>query len=169
MENKIPEISDRQLNKMLKVIKPVVRFELEDWETGKIKLDKEGEPKRASTGTTWWGLFDIEPVDPRGIAYTWEPKPVGKWRHDISCFDIIRTYHRCGHPSLFKPSIAEVLAQIPKDIVDKTIAFEILNHHDMDSSHCVSDGNYHAVLTRLFMDSVQWQEESLASFYKREK
>jgi hypothetical protein len=97
MKNKIPEISDKELKRLAKRIKPLVRFELDDWSSTKPKKDEDGEPIRAHTGVRWWALFDIKSVDLRNIAYTWEPRPTGKPRHNISCFDIIRTYHRCGH------------------------------------------------------------------------
>ena len=31
----------------------------------------------------------------------------------------INTYHRCGYPALLKPSVYEVLYQIPQDLLDK--------------------------------------------------
>jgi len=158
MKEKIPEVSDKKLNELIKRIKPLVRFELADWMDVKPKCDNRGVPVRARSNSRYWALFEIEPVHPRKIAYTWEPKPIGGPRHDIACFDAIRTYHKYGAPSLFKPSIAEVIAQIPEDVVDKTVAFEIIDYYDLDCTHCIDP--YHVVLTRLFMNRIQWEEET---------
>ena len=37
----------------------------------------------------------------------------------------IKTYHTCGHPLLLKPSVYEVLYQIPAELLDKVVAFEL--------------------------------------------
>ena len=39
----------------------------------------------------------------------------------------INTYHRCGYPALLKPSVYEVLYQIPQDLLDKVVAFELFS------------------------------------------
>ena len=57
----------------------------------------------------------IKPVDLFGIAYTWDPKPAGKAK-DVKPLCDITTYHTYGYYGFFKPSIAEVLAQIPASI-----------------------------------------------------
>lgn len=57
-------------------------------------------------------LFDLP--DPRNTAFTWAPvnvRPAKKHRA-VSKF---RTLHSCGFYGFFKPSIAEVLAQLPDD------------------------------------------------------
>lgn len=159
MEEKIPELSKKRLEKLVKKIKPLVRFVVK-FRTGEFELElgKDGKPKRAYGNPLYWALFEIEPVDPMRTAYTWDPKPT-KMREDVACFDIIRTYHKYGAPFLFKPSIAEVLAQIPEDVIDKTVGFEILDHRELDSSNCL--GYHHVVLTRLFMDGKQWHKENM--------
>lgn len=48
----------------------------------------------------------------------------------------IKTLHSYGHPSLFKPSVAEVMAQIPKEYHGKATAYELVipkYFHDPDS------------------------------------
>lgn len=37
----------------------------------------------------------------------------------------ITTYHRCGYPLFIKPSVYEVLYQIPEELRDKVVAFEL--------------------------------------------
>lgn len=93
----VPKITEERLAELLPRIRPVVR--------------KDG------------GLWYIKPVDPRRIAFLWDPTLDAKVE-DLKELRGIHTFHDYGHPSLFKPSIAEVLAQIPADIVDETVAFE---------------------------------------------
>ena len=37
----------------------------------------------------------------------------------------IITYHKCGYPLFVKPSVYEVLYQIPPELLDKVVAFEL--------------------------------------------
>ena len=37
----------------------------------------------------------------------------------------ITTYHRCGYPLFIKPSVYEVLYQIPEELRDQVVAFEL--------------------------------------------
>jgi hypothetical protein len=39
----------------------------------------------------------------------------------------IRCLHRYGSPGWFRPTVAEVLAQIPPEIAEKTSAFEVVD------------------------------------------
>lgn len=64
--------------------------------------------------------FDLP--DLRRTAYTWEPK-------NLQAVEIIEdimtspTHHGCGYYGFFKPSIAEVLAQVPADLPARANAF----------------------------------------------
>jgi hypothetical protein len=93
----IPEISDSVLRELAEEMKPLRR--------------KEGE------------LFYVEAHNLRDTAFTW-----------VDCADKaegleevgrIPTLHVWGHYSLFKPSVGEVLAQLPVEYLGKGIvAFE---------------------------------------------
>jgi NTP pyrophosphatase (non-canonical NTP hydrolase) len=98
MSEYVPEITDERLAELLSRIRATHQFGSE--------------------------LCYIKPVDPRGIAFTWDPKKDEK-ADKLKVLRSILTYHNYGHPSLFKPSIAEVLAQIPEDIVERVVAFQI--------------------------------------------
>jgi len=105
MSEHVPKITDERLAELLARIRPVHRF--------------DGE------------LCYIKPVDPRRIAFTWDPKK--DMRADgLVALQYVMTCHDYGHPSLFKPSVAEVLAQIPEDIVDEVVAFETSRDADFD-------------------------------------
>lgn len=97
----IPDLSEMELQSRLEKIRPVVRF-------GKM-------------------LYYIKPGDPKNSSFLMHPtademaillRPVEK----------ITTYHEHGHRrnGHFKPSVAEVLAAIPNNLVDVVVAFEVL-------------------------------------------
>lgn len=96
----IPKISNERLAELLARIRPVVR--------------QDGEP--------WY----IKPVDPRNIAYTWDPTPTKK-ATDLVPLKTVRTLHTYGYHGMFKPSIAECLAQMPDDVAETAVAFEIVD------------------------------------------
>ncbi len=125
----IPSISDERLRELFEKIKPVVDF-------GKK------------------GLRYIKQEDLRNIAYTWDPKPAKKAKNLYNLCDIT-TYHSYGHYVLFKPSIAEVLAQIPKEHLDKVIAFEIVKSpetaDDLNREREATNAGYHVAMTRLYV------------------
>ena len=69
-------------------------------------------------------LWHIAPVDPWEIAFSWGPT----LRHEALDFVpgvTFPTLHAYGAPVFFKPSIAEVLAQIPEEIIDEVDAFSV--------------------------------------------
>jgi hypothetical protein len=85
----------------------------------------------------------------RGIAYAWEPKP-SWWPFFLGRLTPLReitTFHTWAYYGFFKPTIAEVLAQIPEDLVDQVVAFEILDM--INDNEALNDG-YHVAITRLF-------------------
>ena len=146
---RIPYISDQKIDILLNRIKPLVSFELDD--DLELKLDRHKKPIVSSDG----GLFYIAPVHPRSESFIWDPQPMGKQLMSLKCFDVIRTYHECGALSIFKPSMAEVLAQIPNDLLDRTLGFEIVS----DSVECLE--RHHAVLTKLYMNKSEYLKESV--------
>lgn len=90
-----------------------------------------------------------------GTSYTWDPQydesrkvPVMKPMADIT------TFHGYGYYGMFKPSIAEVLAQIPDVLAQRVVAFEIIGRPESaadlnDHPDALNDG-YHVATTRLF-------------------
>ena len=94
----IPKISDALLEELTRKIRPVVECSDE--------------------------LFFIEPVDPRREAFTWDPTFV-----DLACglkeVAKIRTLHAFGASAFFKPSLAEVFAQLPAGYIDSITAFKV--------------------------------------------
>jgi len=130
----LPEISDGRLEELIKEIKPVVRYSRRiTSREDKLVQDDKGD------------LYFIEDVDPRKIAFTWDPKPA-RMAEEVNPnpYKTIKTIHSYGAPVLFKPSIAEVLAQIPEDDIGRCVAFET------DHLGFTEGSSYHLAQTRLY-------------------
>jgi len=79
-------------------------------------------------------FFFYAPCDPWTQSFPWgerDPAPVGtlveKSRH--------RTLHAYGYPGFFKPSLAEVLAQIPREELDDVVAFRTIGPETADDMY----------------------------------
>ncbi len=94
----IPKISDTRLKQLAKKIRPVVQG-----------------PNRI--------LHYIKPVNLKETAFTWGPD-LAEEATSLTLITTIRTFHTYGYYGFFKPSIAEVIAQIPTDLLDSVGAFE---------------------------------------------
>src|SRR3989344_7243752 len=119
--SEILKISDEKLNELYAKIKPVI--------------NQEGK------------LYYIKDVNLRNTAYTWEPI-IKEEAKGLKKLRKIYTYHEYGFHGFFKPSIAEVLAQLPKRSLEKIAAFEIpIGENDPDPEQA---GNYHEAITILY-------------------
>ncbi len=77
----------------------------------------------------------IEPVDIKDESFTWSPKFLNK-ASEIKEIGETATHHTAGYAMFFKPSIAEVLEQIPESIrAQNPVAFktELSNNFDHSS------------------------------------
>ncbi|QSH39139.1 hypothetical protein JXR01_02420 [Candidatus Kaiserbacteria bacterium] len=97
----VPEISEEALDELFRRIKPVIRI---GDNLHRVKIKRENL---------------------RDTAYLWGAKL--KWRRQkgLTVLCDINTFHYWTRP-LFKPSVAEVLAQIPEEFLEKVVAFEIV-------------------------------------------
>jgi len=122
----IPEINDQRICELLKKIKPV--FEQNN------------------------KLYEMKTVHSRKVAFTWNPKKKFPWlpRKDLKELCNINTLHGYGHYSLFKPSIAEVLAQIPEHLINKVTAFKTIPISNIISDCLSKDQEYHVGVTTLY-------------------
>ncbi|MBP6888251.1 MAG: hypothetical protein KBC21_00965 [Candidatus Pacebacteria bacterium] len=126
-ESYIPKLSEEELQKRYQLIKPVIRF----------------------SGT----LYYIEDVHLSNVSYIWSP--VKKERASgLMSIAKVTTYHTYGYYGLFKPSIAEVLAQIPEEMVDQVCAFEIVERpesaEDFGKDIVAIKAGYHVALAQLY-------------------
>ena len=129
---RIPKISDDMLEKLALKIKPVVRF-----------MDGVSNPNGE--------LYYIQGVDyHRDLtirSFVWDPKPIAPAR-DLVHYKDIKTYHTCDSHVFFKPSIAEVIAQIPENDITTVMAFETLSL-GLTSKNCTPD-YHHFTTTKLY-------------------
>lgn len=97
------------------------------------------------------GLHYLQPpefADIRTTAFRWSP--VRLERVDLDAHQelgVITTYHSCAYHMLFKPDLAETLAQIPADLVDRVVAVDVLFDHT-EMVHGTFYG--HKTFTRLY-------------------
>jgi hypothetical protein len=136
--NHIPTITDEDLLPLARQIRPV---------------------KHTATGYRFFDLSEYVAKDEvnayRGISCIWTEQLVpGKaCLHDIGAFI---TYHSFGAPSLFKPSVAEVIAQIraqvPAEWLTRIRGFGF-DTGDMSAYHVLGHG-YHFAKCHLFEEHV---------------
>lgn len=97
--------------------------------------------------------YFINPCDKYGVSYTWEPKLADPTPPLLALGDIT-TYHQYSYYGFFKPSVAEVLACIPKDMLPKVKAFEIVRSpetaDDFKLDRAAFNAGYHVATTRLY-------------------
>jgi hypothetical protein len=125
----IPEVSRNDIERLAKIIRPIIRNH------------QDGQ------------AYYIKSVDLFETAYTWDPK-ITKIAIGIKPIVDITTYHTYGYYGFFKPSVAEVLAQIPAEHLNKVVAFEIIGSpetaEDMNEEHAALNAGYHVATTRLY-------------------
>lgn len=134
----IPEVPASRLAELGARIKPVIRYVAGD---NKLQRDSGGDP--------YW----LEPCDITKVSYTWNPKPMNRTPKLTPICDV-RTYHGYGYYGMFKPSIGEVLAQIPAEHIDRVDAFEIVEQpecaDDLNRESEALNAGYHVAKTRLY-------------------
>jgi len=100
------------------------------------------------------GRCYIKPVDVFAEAFTWDSEPASNATGLKPLCDIT-TYHPYGYYGFFKPSIAQVILQIPQEHLDTVIAFEIVKSPDipdgLDPESDVLNAGYHVATTRLYV------------------
>lgn len=101
-------------------------------------------------------LWYIEPVDLTNVAFSWDPKLVRK-AEGLTPIGLIRTLHTYGYYGMFKPSIAEVLAQIPESYLEKTVAFRVVGPDtadDLNREKEALNAGFHVAETTLYAGAV---------------
>lgn len=123
----IPKIDKDVLKKRSKRIRPVVEFK------GKKRF--------------------IKRVDIFKTSFVWDPKRRKKAKKLKPLQDVV-TYHTWAWYGAFKPTIGECLAQIPEDILDKVVAFEIIDRpqtaDDLNKDPVALNAGFHVAKTRYY-------------------
>lgn len=144
----IPKLSDEEFAKRLAMFKPMMF----------VPHPVSGQP------VPWY----MEEVNPHNIAFTWDPKPskqINQWKEVTR----IETYHTCGYIACFKPTIGEVLSQIPEHLItfgrdgkfgDRIDGFITLTG---DTVACYNQGDGHRAVTIFISDcsDENWDDPSL--------
>lgn len=93
-------------------------------------------------------LHHIAPCDPWTVAYSWSPV----LRHVAVRLELIsshRTLCRFAAPSFFKPTIAEVLAQIPHG--EDIVAFHVVHPGRIEpDAEAAYAAGFHTATTRIY-------------------
>jgi len=135
----IPNISKKRLQKLAKQIKPIDYFWLEDCQYSTLCYIK--------------GHFYVKNTRLH-TAFLWSEE-AGKEVTDLKPLINIKTFHRWGYYGFFKPSVAEVLAQIPKKYLKQVVAFRIINHpensNDLNEDKILYGTDLHVATTRLYV------------------
>lgn len=123
----IPEVSDERLSQVLANVRPMV-------------LDAQGRPCTFAS------------VDPRRVSFIWDPRDLAPVVGIVPT-RTIRTLHTFGHPALFKPSIAEAVAQLPADLTG-VVGFTILrgpeDADDLNAEREALHAGYHVATVALW-------------------
>jgi len=128
------EISNEDLAHWAERIRPVIR-----WGPG---------GKRHPRGTPHW-VANLG--DHRKTSYTWVENSRGEAAGDLELIKTIQTFHTWGAPALFKPSVAEVIAQIPVEMRDSVDAFEVISE-GLGPPAVLQEG-FHVTNTALYRQS----------------
>ena len=132
----IPDISDEELLRRYQKIKPIV-------EVGGVKYFLREFSKNELKNQSY--INEVEKDIVKKVNMRLFVPCIGQ---DFECI------HKYGHPMFFKPSIAEVLAQIPDGQVDFVDAFEIIEFPQVDNelirNKIVFDNGYHISMVRLY-------------------
>lgn len=131
MRYSIPKISNTELAELAKRIRPIVR-----------KESRGNRPFYIKVGP-----------DLRGTSYLWDVK-YEKEAKGLFEFATITTLHTYGYHAFFKPSVAEVIAQIPPEYRDRVVAFEITNRpksiEDLNKEKVALNQGFHVAVTALY-------------------
>ncbi len=130
----IPRISDNKLLELYSKIKPIVTIK-------EIK----------------YLLKEFELLDLRGISYLEKINKNKSSIIDNNKLEIMGDFlclHTYGYATIFKPSIAEVLAQYPEDLINSSNLFEIIEQpktlEDVTKYRKLFDCGYHLSKVRAY-------------------
>ena len=101
-------------------------------------------------------LRELSADELTGTAYTWlnEPSDYAD-KVDFSKLSVLedrKMLHGCGYYGFFKPSVGEVIRQIPKEYLEKVVAFEIIDGAIAMNSTFNAELNagFHVSIVRLY-------------------
>ena len=135
-KNSIPKVSKEEILKRYEKIKPIV-----DFYGTKYFIREYSEKEISNLPFIWLNSEDLTKVVDGNIYEQWPEKD----------FECLHTYifYAC-----FCPTIAEVLAQIPDDVLNEVSGFEIIakpkNLEKLKENQERYSSNYHVSIVRLY-------------------
>lgn len=93
-------------------------------------------------------LCTIKQPDLRKTAFTWDPKGLRKVKGTAVDVATVQTLHTYGYYGMFKPSIAEVLCQMPEGL--DADGFEVIGPEDaadLNREHLALNEGFHVATT----------------------
>jgi len=139
----IPEISSEELEARYSRLKPVVKDE-----QGKLHWIKR-------------------PDSLSHIAFTWDPK-LEEEATGLKPIKTITTLHTYGYYGMFKPSIKEVLAQVPSKLLNEAVAFHVQGPEtaqDLNKFKKELNDGFHVAFTTFYQKSDE--DHSSSSVFRR--
>jgi len=137
MERKfeIPTMSEATIRKWYSTIRPIVH-----------------------QGSNFTFLRKLSNKELSGVAYTWLDNPKDYAENvdfsKLSFLADVKMLHTYGYYGLFKPSVGEVIRQIPADMLEKAVAFEIIyspvTWADFEQFKAEFDAGFHVSIVRLY-------------------
>ena len=155
-KGRIPKIEKSELTRRLKLIHPCIEKENEI-----IKITNYGDPIKQSFSWDYKEGTTIGFVSHDGISKRGKPAEGGGWYCDKVANKIgeFITLHNFGYYGFYKPSIEEVLAQLPEELFDedklagrKLYFINKMISSDINTS--LLDGEYHIAKTRVYIDMI---------------
>ena len=101
-------------------------------------------------------LRNLSEEEITGVAYTWLTKPEDYAEvvdfTKLSVLADVKMLHKWAYYGFFKPDVGEVIRQIPKEYLEKVVAFEILEGPiGMDSIYNKEcNAGFHVSIVRLY-------------------
>lgn len=165
----VPKISRDKLEYLISKIVPLVPFKYDPEENKYVQcplyeytLEKrkntDGSEYEFKNWTQNYLYTILNTYDPISQSFIWSAKadePAADLGFCFPPYGTIITYHKYGAPSLFKPSIEEVLAQInllPEKDINIIRAFWV-DSDDLDAYNII--GHYHFTKTTLFQKYIK--------------
>lgn len=97
-------------------------------------------------------LAFMKPVDPYNQAFSWSPV-AAEPAPGLVPYATIKTLHRYAYYGFFKPSIAEVLSQIPAELVGRAVGFTCdgpETSDDLNAELIALDAGFQVATTTLY-------------------
>lgn len=143
MADRIPKLPDEEFQRRQERIRPLVRDQ--DW------------------------LYYIEPVDSWKVAFEWDPK---RKDHAEELREVarIQTFHTFGYYGFFKPTVGEVLSQIPEEWAMVVTAFEVNGPQtatDLNRNRDLLNEGYHVAETILYSTNPKPKRRSRFALAKK--